>query len=975
MLHLANLVIRYRWWVIFLTFLITGILGWKALSVSLNADFSTYLSQDDPVVQEYNRIGDLFGGTDVGVVLLSSEEQVFTTSNLELISRLTEAYNEVEGISYVTSLSNVIDFRDTEWGLEVGKLYSPDKVPTEAAALKELQNYVLKNERYSGNLITEDAQTAAILLQFEGGGEASSNQFSTSLRIKEVTNKVLATLDRETDAILYFGGLPFLVYNMTLLIGENLSTLIPIMIFLLVLVLYLGFRHWAGVLFPMIVVSVSVIWVIGIMGIFGLEFDLLTGIMPVVLLALGSADGIHLMKRYYELRNEGGDPTEATRLSFKQMGRPIILTTITTTVGFASLFVSNFSVIQQFGLLTALGVILALIVSLTILPALLSFGIGFKPGTTNVTSEYHFLDRFGFRVFKHKKLILASSFGIIVLAVIAIPRIEKDVDWSLCLAQGSDPYHAEMMLREKFEGSLPVQVVVNGDIKDPAVLQLMHRVERRLSTIPEVGKPSSMGSVIAEMNNVMNSRYQVPEKESGVSNLWFLIEGEDQIERMVASESDMGLIQAKLGTWHTGTLVASVDSINRYLQTLPEQISVIDLEKLDPQKRQQVKQTQLNLAMQELQWYLNKKGIVWEPDVAEEVQKKLLNFKVDTVVKGNVLNQLDRYMAGSEAEIVLDETERSLVLNGIGDQLLRKSDPVSTGEVSTILMNALPDLTKADADWLAGSLATIINTNFGEARIRPAVDLISSIASGTGDNFRKNVKGILWSLNGNVAFLDSKPVNEIFAGKNPAVIREVPVSLHQAGMPEVLKGMEEELVPTQIKSLLAAMLFVLILLAIIHRSTLVALIAIIPIMLTILINFGVMGYLGIGLDSFTAMIASIAIGLGIDTDIHFISRYRDELIATGDKLHALQTTIKTTGMSILINALAVGLGFLVLLFAGGQHIRRFGGLTSLTILISATLSLTLLAVLIVWLKPKYLIGKSEQKSKPVTETKKQYETV
>ncbi len=281
MLRLADLVIRYRWWVISLTLILTGILGWNTLSVTLNADFSTYLSQDDPAVKKYNRIGDLFGGNDIGVVLLSSD-QVFTPSNLEVISRLTEAYEEVEGISYATSLSNVIDFRETEWGLEVGKLFDPDQIDSQ---LNNLQNYVLGNERYAGNLISGDAQTAAILLQFESSGTTGSNQFLTSLRIKKVTDNVLASFNKEQEGKLYFGGLPFLVYNMTLLISDNLSTLIPIMVFLLVLILYLGFRHWTGVLFPMIVVSVSVIWVTGLMGLFGLEFDLLTGIMPVVLLA------------------------------------------------------------------------------------------------------------------------------------------------------------------------------------------------------------------------------------------------------------------------------------------------------------------------------------------------------------------------------------------------------------------------------------------------------------------------------------------------------------------------------------------------------------------------------------------------------------------------------------------------------------------------------------------------------------------
>ena len=143
--------------------------------------------------------------------------------------------------------------------------------------------------------------------------------------------------------------------------------------------------------------------------------------------------------------------------------------------------------------------------------------------------------------------------------------------------------------------------------------------------------------------------------------------------------------------------------------------------------------------------------------------------------------------------------------------------------------------------------------------------------------------------------------------------------------------------------------------------------AVVPITITILINFAVMGYSGIGLDSFTAMIASIAIGLGIDYAIHFLSRFRDELKVDGDEVAALQRTLGTTGISILINTLSVGLGFSVLLAAGGQHIRRFGGLTALTMIVSAIFTLMLLPSLFLWIRPKFL-RQAIAHSKP-TETK------
>ena len=124
--------------------------------------------------------------------------------------------------------------------------------------------------------------------------------------------------------------------------------------------------------------------------------------------------------------------------------------------------------------------------------------------------------------------------------------------------------------------------------------------------------------------------------------------------------------------------------------------------------------------------------------------------------------------------------------------------------------------------------------------------------------------------------------------------------------------------------------------------------------LTILVNFSILGYFGIGLDSFTAMIASITIGLGIDYAIHFTHRLRKEFERSGDERTALVTTLQTTGVAILINSLSVGAGFAVLLLAGGQHIQRLGGLTAVALLVSALFTLVVLPALTLLWKPRYL---------------------
>jgi uncharacterized protein len=149
-----------------------------------------------------------------------------------------------------------------------------------------------------------------------------------------------------------------------------------------------------------------------------------------------------------------------------------------------------------------------------------------------------------------------------------------------------------------------------------------------------------------------------------------------------------------------------------------------------------------------------------------------------------------------------------------------------------------------------------------------------------------------------------------------------------------------------------------VLLALIFRSFSGGFLIVVPLVLTILVNFAAMGYLNIGLDSFTAMVASIAIGLGIDYAIHFTHRFRRELAeATGDVGEALRRTLATSGAAIIVNAASVGFGFLVLLGAGGQHIRRFGGLTALSMFVAGSLTVTLLPALFLWIRPRFLAKK------------------
>ena len=172
------------------------------------------------------------------------------------------------------------------------------------------------------------------------------------------------------------------------------------------------------------------------------------------------------------------------------------------------------------------------------------------------------------------------------------------------------------------------------------------------------------------------------------------------------------------------------------------------------------------------------------------------------------------------------------------------------------------------------------------------------------------------------------------------------------GSSYLFKVLTDLLVHGQILSLLVSLFGVALVVGLIFRSIRFGLLSMIPLGFTIVLNFGVMGWLRIPLDTATTMIASIAIGIGVDYTVHFLSKYRRERRAGVEPHEAVSETIRTTGRAIIYNAVAVAAGFAVLLFSSFGPIATLGALVAVTMGISSLAALTLLPSALLMMKKK-----------------------
>ena len=948
MKKLAELVLKYRVTVISVTILLTLFFGYGLSKISVNSDVLSYLQPDDPVVKLFNRIGDEYGGNTLAMVAVKSDD-VFSYETLSFINDLTQKYSNIKGVASVMSLTNILDIKKTEDGLEISKLIDKNNIPKEKKKLEYLKKYTLDKDMYSGKIISKDGQYTLLICRIQNDVDKGV----VAEKIKEITEKV------KGDYKVYYSGLPLQMIEISEYITDDLEKLIPIVVLVVVLILYFSFRTKRGVILPLLTVILSTVWSMGLMGWLDVDLSIISNIMPVLLIAIGTAYGIHFISKYNEDVQAGDNKISGIKDALSEVGVPILLTGVTTLIGFLSFIGSTLTAVTDFGVFTAFGVFIAMLLSVTFLPAVLSF-MKVKEKAINNTGKgkglaVHFMDIVGNFILENEKLILGGVVLVIIVAVFGIPKIKTEVNMSEYSPANSNMRISEDLMEHEFGGSLPIQILIDGDIKDPFVLKEMYRLQKYMESLPDVNNTQSIADLICNMNEVMNGHYTIPETKEQVANLLFMLEGEDIIDQLVNKDYTEGIIQARFGNQNTQLMSNTVLAVDNYIHTvLDTSLAVVRMSELTNETIKSIRDFQIKRIGEEVYFDMQKRAPNKQVDIAnfEKQLHSLYNNKYPlTEVNINKLKEklVNFFMEEADVEISSDK-----VIYNVVDKITKtiKDNKVTEKDIEKLLRKNIPRIYWADdpevlessAEFIVSIVKDIDRQNYIEILVAKLLPLFPNELQNNA-KFRDDLRDDLWVLNEEIIGVP----NKLFKLKPE---RAVSLAAQQSGMLKVMKKMNDELLASQIQSLLLALIFVLILMSIQFKSIRMGFVVTSPILLTVLINFAVMGFGGISLDNATMMIASIAIGIGIDYSIHFSSRFKEELKSGKTELQALAKTLKTTGQAIIINALTVALGFIILMGSNMLPMQRFGWLIALTMVISAWASLTYLPALILFAKSK-----------------------
>ena len=747
--------VDYPYWIICWVLLATIFFSFQLFNIKIDPRVEIFLQQNNPVEKDFSANKKEFVSyADILIGMLHSD--IYTSSSLKKIEAITEEIKAIKDVKKVTSILTVRTIKGNESGFVITPMSPEGLAPSTEQDIAAFREKVGSWDVYDDIYITKDGKGTAIVVALYENVE-TDQIVPIYYQLQDIIKK------HEGPEQFFISGTKVVEALQGHYMMRDLKLLVPLVILILLVSLFLFFRNLRGMILPLISVAISCTWTMGLMAILKIPITMVTSALPIALMAVSSAYGIHILENVLSDSSNGHKGKEGILNSLYRVALPVIMAGLTTVVSFISLCTTSIVPITEFGLLSAFGIFNALIISLTFIPAVLSLldKYGMK-----YTSHHHtnkdligpILNWLSRVTISHSSLILVTTMFLLFFSLFGALQMKSDLNLIEDFRKNSPIRIADEILNKNFGGTSQFNVAFKGknadDIKNPAVLKKIERLQDELKGIDNVGKAVSIVDFIKRMNQAMHdgnpAYYIIPESREIVAQYLLLFSfsgGGDDLD------------------------------------------SFVDFD---------FKDSQILLQMKTQSGYL-----------AQEV--------ADTV----------------------DRFEKREIAN---------NDPVSS----------------------------IITT----------------------------------------------------------------------GLAMLAKEFNRLVVWSQITSFIVAFILVMIVTSVSFRSFKLGLYSMVPLIAPIVLNFGIMGISGIKLNAATAIIASLAVGMGIDYSIHFLSRYRHEINIVNDVDKAIRMSLHTSGRAILYNALAVAAGFLVFVPSNFVILCQMGMLVALVMITTSIAAITLLPAIV-----------------------------
>jgi predicted RND superfamily exporter protein len=491
--------------------------------LEVDVDFANYLNRNDPAVIAADEVKDRYGSQLRLMVIVEVADGLFRPEPLARIDALEDELAGLSVVAEVTGPFNSKVIRGTETSVAISSVGPGGSAPTMPDEIESYREAVLNDRTLRDYVISSSEAAAAIYVRPIDDVEM--------VPFAEAIEEVVLRYETE-DLRISVAGVPHMNLTLGRSMRRDLGLFLPLVILAIIVVLYAAFRWRWGVLIPFAVVGLSVLWTLGLMAIFSVPLTVLSFILPVVLMAIGIADGIHVLSRYREEVRGTDDKGAAILRTMTAMQRPVVMTSLTTAAGFLSLLNAYMIPQRMFGLFTSAGILFAMILSLVLVPAVLrlvkipTVPAKGKEKRSPISSGLGGVVR---RVIRRRWFVLAGTVAVAAVFAGGISTIHIETSQRAYLGEDHPAVESLDRMDELFSGGdqiiIEIDTGIANGLKDPAILKEMVALEGFLAE-GGINKTISLAGIVSEMNQRFNADdpvfYAIPDDSRMVAQLLLL---------------------------------------------------------------------------------------------------------------------------------------------------------------------------------------------------------------------------------------------------------------------------------------------------------------------------------------------------------------------------------------------------------------------------------------------------------------------
>ncbi|MEW5945425.1 MAG: MMPL family transporter [bacterium] len=567
---LGRLVIRNRAPVIATVLLLSVFFSFFAVRLKVAGSSEGWVDRGDPEIRKLFEFIAKFGSHEALIVGVETEDTVFRRDVLELIARVTERAEKVPHVKKVVSLSNVRDLVSGGYGPVYERVMG--EVPRTARETARLKEAVLGNPLFISNIVSADGRSAAVVafvVSRDYGGTYVSQldrDFRRIVRGEAVPGVRLhlagpAILDAEINRI-----------------SRHQNTVFPPAVFvLIVLLLVFIFRSAGGVLFPTAAIAASMVWTLGVFSLSGRTLGIMTTILAPLILVLGVAICVHVVTQYREEASGSADSGEAVSRAFASIARPCLFTALTTAAGFSALTLSRIPMVKELGAFATAGVFITLAVSMSVVPALLTYVRLPRGGAGGDFAGGAFDGALGWTArvnARYRWHIVVGTAAVFAAGAAGISRIVVETNELELLHAGNAVRRDTAFVENELSGMVSVEFIIEGDgtVADPATLREMRRFQSYLDRLDGVVKTVSLADYVSLIHRAFKGggggRRDLPESREEIERYLRLasIHGAGELAPYVTEDWRYARLSARMRLLSTRELADRLGKMREYIR-------------------------------------------------------------------------------------------------------------------------------------------------------------------------------------------------------------------------------------------------------------------------------------------------------------------------------------------------------------------------------------------------------------------------